>query len=286
MRVNQTPPGVAMSEKRPLHRLFGMAWKDFFQDRAFAVEREKDLSHKQQLIDFVLTRKGSEPLSRPLPDGFEDLADYNLLTFKSYQEALDAWALCELIGHYVNFRKQARTSMADLLPETDFRLFAVCVRYPHNLAQQVPLTPIREGVYEVQVLTLRIRVIVVHQLPQEEQNAMLLLFSDRKDLLKYSKEHYQPRSNETSTLLYQLFKTYSEDPNMAEELKEFVRETLDELFQSMPLEELRKRLSTEQRLAGLSPEERLQGLSPEEQRAVLELLQRRFQPNGPSEKPQ
>src|SRR6266446_2843238 len=165
-----------MSEARPLHRLFGLSWIDFFQGTPITVETELDLSLKQQFIDLVLIRRGTGPLPRPLPDGFEDLAGHNLLTFKSHQEALDGWALCELVGHYVNYRKQSSPSLQELLPETDFRLFAVCARYPHNLAQQVMLTSLREGVYEMRVLTLGIRVIVVSQLPQEEHNAMLHLF--------------------------------------------------------------------------------------------------------------
>ena len=46
----------------------------------------------------------------------------------------------ELIGHYVNLRKQVSPSLQDLLPESDFRLFAVCVRFPQNLVSRVPLT--------------------------------------------------------------------------------------------------------------------------------------------------
>ena len=101
-----------------------------------------------EFLDLVLLRKGLEPFPRPLPDGFEDLAAHNLITFKSHQEALDWWALCELIGHFVNYRKQYSPSLKNLLPETDFRLFAVCARFPDNLARQVPMTRLQEGVYE------------------------------------------------------------------------------------------------------------------------------------------
>src|SRR5258708_5103371 len=197
-----------MSEPRPLHRLFGLSWIDFFQGTTITVETEMDLSLKQQFIDIVIIRKGPGPIPRPLPDGFEDLAAHNLLTFKSHQEALDGWALCELVGHYVNYRKQYSPSLQDLLPETDFRMFAVCARCPHPLAQQVALTPVREGVYEVPVISVRIRVIVVNQLPREEHNAMLHLFSAREELLRYGQEHYRPHSKETSSLLYQLLKAY------------------------------------------------------------------------------
>jgi hypothetical protein len=284
----------AMSEPRPFHRLFELSFSDFFAGSDVSVEPEVDLSRKQQFLDLVLIRTGPGPLPRRLPDGFEDLAAHSLVTFKSHKEALDAWALYELIAHWVNYRKQCSPTMQELLPEGDFRLFAVCVRSPHNLAQQGELRPVRAGVYEVRWLTLCIRVIVVHELPQQEHNAMLHLFSAREELLRYAKEHYRPRSRETSTLLYELFKTYQEDPDMASQLEEFVRQSIDELLNKLPPEkrleglspeELRKRLSPEQRLEGLSPEQRLEGLSPEELRAALEAAQRRLQANGPS-KPQ
>jgi hypothetical protein len=288
-----------MSEPRPLHRLFALTWIDFCQGTTIAVETEMDLSLKQQFVDLVLLRKGLEPIPRPLPDGFEELAAHNLLTFKSHQEALDGWALCELVSHYVNYRKQSSPSLQDLLPESEFRLFAVSSRFPHNLAQQVTLAPLREGVYEVQVLTLRLRVIVVSQLPQKEPNAMLHLFSAKQELLRYGQEHYRPRSKETSTLLYELFKAYSEDPNMPESLEEFFRQSIDKLLKSLPAEELRKRLSPEERLEGLPAEERLKGLPAEERlkglsaevliRAltpeVLEALARQLRANGPPSKP-
>src|SRR5436853_4394630 len=92
----------AMSEPRPWHRLFGLSLVDFFRGTPVSVELEKDLSLKQQLLDVVLLRKGAGPLPCRLPDGFEELAAHNLVSFKSYQEALDGWALNELVGHYVN----------------------------------------------------------------------------------------------------------------------------------------------------------------------------------------
>jgi hypothetical protein len=260
-----------MSDPRPLHRLFGLSWIDFFQGTTITVEMEMDLSLKQQFLDVVLIRRGPEPIPRSLPDGFEDLAAHNLLTFKSHQEALDGWALCELVGHYGNYRKQSSPSMQELLPESDFRLFAVCARFPHNLAQQTTLTPVRAGVYETRLATMLVRIIVVHQLPREEHNAMLHLFSAREELLRYGREHYQPHSPETSTLLYELFRIYSEEQDMPDTLKEFVRQSIDQLFKSLPPEE---------RLKGLSADEIAKALPPE----VLEELARRFKANGAESK--
>lgn len=219
------------------------------------------------------------------------MAAHNLLTFKSHQEALDAWTLWELIGHFVNYRKQASPSLQQLLAEEDFRLYAVCARFPHKLALRVTLTPLRDGVYEVLGLGLRIRVIVVSQLPLHEPNAMLHLFSAREELLRYGREHYRPYSSETSSLLYKLFTAYREELDMSDKLKEFVRQTLDEIFANMPAEErlkglpaeeLRKRLPVEERLKGLSAEEIVRALSPE----IREALARQLKANGHTAKPQ
>ena len=274
-----------MSDPRPLHRPFGLSWIDFFRGTAITVETEIDLSLKQQFLDLVLIRKGPEPIPRRLPDGFEDLAAHNLLTFKSHQEALDGWALCELVGHYVNYRKQSSPSMQELLPESDFRLLAVCARFPNNLSRQTTLASVREGVYEMQLVTMPARIIVVHQLPREEHNALLHLFSAREELLRYGREHYRPHSPDTSTLLYELFHVYSEDPNMPDKLREFVRQSIDKLLQSLSVEERLKGLSAEEVVKALPPEERLKGLSAEEvvkalPPEILEALARRLKANG------
>ena len=298
-----------MSEPTPLHRLFGLSWIDFFEGTGIEVRPEMDLSVKQQYVDLVVKRKGSEPMPRPLPDGFENLVAHNLVTFKSHQEALDPWALWELVCHFVNYRKQSSPSMQNLLPLTDYRLFAVSARFPQNLVQEVEMVNVRPGVYDIRGLALQIRLIVLNQLPQEEHNAMLLLFSAKEELLRYGREHYRPHSRETSSLLYKLFKAYSEEPNMPDQLNEFVRETIDELLKTLPAEErlkglpaeeLRKRLSPEERLEGLpaeelrkrlSPEERVKGLSEDEllkalSPETLEALARKLKANGSSSKPQ
>jgi hypothetical protein len=278
-----------MSEARPFHRLFGLSLIDFFDGTDITVETEIDLSQKQQFLDLVLIRKGKKPFPRRLPDGFDQLFDHNLVTFKSHQEALDRWAIWELIGHFVNYRKQASSSLKDLIPEDQFRLFAVSARYPANLSQQVMFIAKQSGVYDIDTLGLPIRVIVANQLPQEEQNAMLHLFSAREELVRYGQEHYKPHSQEISTILYQLFSLYCEDKNMSEKVKDFVRQTIDDMLKSLSPEELLKRVTAEERLKGLPVEERLKGLSAEELlRALppetLEMLTRKIKANGSAPK--
>jgi hypothetical protein len=251
---------------------------DFFRGLPVTVDMEKDLSLKQQRLDVVLIRKEAASLPCRLPDGFEDLRAYNLLTFKSHKEKLSVWSLQELVGHYVNLRKQESPSMdeAELLAEDQFRLFAVTARYPQQLGGQarVPLREVQQGVYDIEGLALTIRVVVANQLPLQEHNAMLHLFGAKDELLRYGKEHYHIRSAETSSLLQQLFQRYQEEiPTMPDLLEELTRQTIEQLLKELPVEK---------RLEGLSPEERVKGLSP----ATLRELADKLEGNGGPAKPE
>ena len=271
-----------MDEQRAWHRLFGLSWTDFFRGMPVTVEMEKDLSLKQQLLDVVLIRKEAGALPCRLPDGFEDLGPHNLVSFKSYQEALDGWTLNELVGHYVNYRKQVSPTMQDLLPESDFRLFAVCVRFPRKMAGEVTLKAIQEGVYEARHFTGGIRLVVLNQLPEQEQNAMLHLFSANEEQVVYGARHYRPRSRETSTLLYQLFDRYTrEGLPMPYTLEDLMRETIEDLARKLPPEQLLKYVPVEKRLEGVSAEELLAALPPE----TLEALRRKLKADESSPEP-
>src|SRR5947208_2214526 len=193
------------------HRLFGLVLTDFFTGSPFVVELEKDLSLKKQLLDVIILRKYPGTFTDPMPEGLEDLATHNLITFKSHQEALDDWALKELTGHYVNYRKQLSPEDKPLLPETEFRLYAVCARFPHNLAQEVPWEAVQPGVYRCRRGTDVIGVVVAGQLPQAENNAPLHLFSASAEQVSYGADHYRKRTQRTSTLLDQLFQGYQRE---------------------------------------------------------------------------
>ena len=112
---------------------------DFFTDSPFTVEVERDLSVQQQLLDVVIVRRGRGRFAGRLPDGLEGLRPHNLMTFKSHHEALDAWAMKELVGARRGL-PQARQPLADRpAPRQDqFGLYAVAARFPHNLSGQVP----------------------------------------------------------------------------------------------------------------------------------------------------
>ena len=137
------------------HRLFGLALTDLFTDSPYQVELEKDLSLRQQFLDIVIVKKGEGKLTTVLPDGFDNLGEHALITYKSLREPLDDWTLKELTGHYANYRKQI--SGDALLPEEIFRLYAVATRFPRKLSTQVAMQHVQSGVYIVQRGTDQIR---------------------------------------------------------------------------------------------------------------------------------
>jgi hypothetical protein len=82
-----------MEEQLPWHRLFGLYWSDFFEGLPVVVEMEKDLSVKKQLLDVLIIRLEAALVDIPLPNGFDDLAAYNLISFKSHQQKFSSFAL-------------------------------------------------------------------------------------------------------------------------------------------------------------------------------------------------
>ncbi len=264
------------------HRLFGLGVTDYFTDSGYEVKLEKDLSIKQQFLDvLIIERESGSKIAEP-PDGLENLVRHNLMTYKSPQQSLDGWALDELNGHYVNYRKQSSSSLDKLLPVEDFRLYAVSTRHPEKLKTEALLELVKQGVYEVQWGSQRIRLIVLSEVPRVERNALWLLFSGILENVQYGASNYHWRRNDVSTVMNDLFKFYQIEglamPYTVEDYKKDLKErvlamlTPEELLESLSLEELLKRLPPEERLKGLPPEERLKGLTREQIEAYLKKL--------------
>jgi hypothetical protein len=267
---------------RDWHRLFGLLLTDYFADLPFTVEVERDLSEQQQFLDVVIVRRGRGRMAVRLPDGLGDLLAHNLITFKSHHEALDAWAMKELIGHYVAYRKLVSPSRSALLSEDQFRLYAVCARFPDNLAGRVPWQARQPGVYDCRWGTDEVRVVVAGQLRREEHNAPLHLFSASPELVGFGQSRYRRRSETTSLLLGQLFERLrGEGFTMSFTMEDFKRQLVKEQFGKLSPEERREVLQSlppedrRQVLRSLPAEDRrqvLQSLPPGEQRAILQSL--------------
>ena len=273
---------------RDWHRLFGLLLADFFTGLPFTVEVERDLSEQQQRLDVVILRRGRGRFSGLLPDGLEGLAAHNLITFKSHREALDAWAVKELVGPYVAYRKLVSPSTSDLLPEDQFRLYAVCASFPHNLSVQAPWQERQAGVYDCRWGTDMVRVVVAGELPRQARNAPLHLFSASPELVGFGQGTYRRGSEKTSRLLGRLFESLQREGfAMPYTMEDFLREDNRRRFLQLTREERREILASlppreqedaleslppERRLAGLPPEDRLAGLSEEQIRQYLDRL--------------
>lgn len=244
------------------HRLFGLTLIDYFLDSPYVVKLETDLSVAEQLLDIVIIEQEEGEFKGELPDGLDNLGRHNLLTYKSLRQPLDAWALDELLGHYVNYRKQRSPSLKRLLPVEQFRLYGVSTREPQKLAREASLTPVQQGVYETQWGTHSIRILVTSQMPSTPKNAIWQLFSGRPDLVRSGAEAFQWHRRDHAGLLQQLYSTYVEEGiTMAY--------TWDDFFHDVAREHVQE-LSPEERLAGLGPEEVLKYLTSED---ILQRIQ-------------
>jgi hypothetical protein len=277
------------------HRYFSLLLQDHLSNSTYQVESEIDLSLKQQMLDVVIIRKGPGVLDRPMPDGMNDLTDFNLITFKSYQETFDDWTVQEFVGHYVNYRKQISPSLNKLLPKEQFKLFGVSARYPEKLASEFGHREIQAGVYEIQAsLGLTMRLLVVNQLPLEEQNSLFHWFSAKADRVEYALNHYRKRDPDTSSLIDRLLVQYGKEGlNMTYTIKQFKKDLIDEIMgEPESREEINARLTLEEklkdvdprevmerfdpkdRIEGLDPKQRLEGLDPKQRLEGLDPKQR------------
>jgi hypothetical protein len=264
------------------HRAFGLTMTDLFTDSPFVVQLEHDVSIQQQFLDLVVVRRGPGRFAGRLPDGLTGLVAHNLITFKSQHEALDAWAMKELAAHHVAYRKLVSPSPSKLLPEGQFRLFAICARRPRKLPRQVPWKRRQPGVYHCRWGTDTIRVLVANELSHQPQNAGLHLFGAAADVVAFGRGTYRPRSGLMSALLDQLLGWYREEglivpytmqdfarDYMKEHLPELPREQREDVLRSLPAEERLAGIPAEERLAGIPAEERLAGIPAEERLAGI-----------------
>jgi hypothetical protein len=281
-----------------------MTMIDYFTDTPYHVELEKELCQKKQRIDVLLLEQAPDlPLSE-IPDGLENLSKHNLLTYKSHHQPLDGWAIEELQGHYVNYRKQESPSLKKLIPRKHFRLYAACARFPQKLAKEVTLTELQPGVYQTIWGLHKVRIIVLSEVPKTPNNAPWHLFSGIQENIEYARDNYQWRDPDTSAILSQLCNTYIHEgvlmsytrEDMKRDVKKMRTEMVlqelrenPEIWQNLPVEDrlkglssdiLLKRLSPEDRLKGLSPDILLKGLSPEDRLKGLssDILLKRLSP--------
>jgi len=259
------------------HRLFGIGMTDLFTGTGYAVELEKDLSIKQQFLDVVVIKKEAETGDISLPDGLDNLAAHNLITYKSLHEALNRWALDELISHFVNYRKLVADDT--MLPYEAFALYAVTTRFPRKLTAEIDFEEILPGVLEVKWGTGKIRIIVLKKIDRVPRNAFWLLFSAQAEKFLYANRHIRLPDDGKINLIVSLNQYYRQEGiEMPYTIEDYNRDAIKLLGHDYFL----RAMTPEQRLQGLDPEQRLQGLTPEQRIRGLEVEQL-LQGLGPDE---
>ena len=252
------------------HRLFGLALTDFFADSPFIVELEKDLSLKRQMLDVVILHKKDGKMEEELPEGLEDLAVHNLLTYKSLREPFDDWVLKELTGHYVNYRKQVSSSFDNLLPEEQFRLYGISTRFPRKMSSQMKLHPLSQGVYDIIRGTDKIRLIVLSEIPENKRNTIWQLFSGIAEKVRLAAGRYRKHTTEMSTIIYQLFEKYNlEGINMPYTMEDFRKDFVMSHLDVLSPDDVLKRYSADDVLKRYSANDRLKGIPLEEIKEYL-----------------
>ncbi|MCP4695419.1 MAG: hypothetical protein GY862_01020 [Gammaproteobacteria bacterium] len=245
------------------HRLLGIALTDYFTGSVYQVGMERDLSLQQQFLDIIIIEQSSGKFPEELPDGLDNLSRHNLVTYKSLHEPLDAWAIYELLGHYVSYRKLISPDLDKLLPAKDFQLYAISTRRPRKLRAQAALTKIRKGVYELQWGSCKIRVLVLNRMPRTKKNAVWQLFSALPGKVRFGASHYHQRNPYMSTLIYKLYEKYqTEGIAMPYTIQDFSRDFTKEHIELLTPKERLQGLKPKERLQGLKPRELLQGVNP------------------------
>ncbi|MCK5716248.1 MAG: hypothetical protein KAH77_02080, partial [Thiomargarita sp.] len=264
------------SEKKRIikwHHTFGVTLIDYFTHSNYKVDLEKEVSLKKQYLDIAIIRKVAGTPLKEIATGLETLIEYNLFTYKSLREALDRWAIEELIGYYSNYRKIISPSLQKLLPESQFKLYAICTRYPEKLFGNKDLKKeqVDTGLYDITWGARIIQIIVLSQISKKKHNALWQLFSGNSDGFIFGNEHYNWQCPEEKAALNQLFDLYKQEGakmpyNMIEFTKEFTREHLHLLphrdrLHGMSAGEVVKQFSVHDVVTQFSTGDRLHGMS-------------------------
>lgn len=287
-----------MSEPQriPWHKLLGSALADALIGLPYSVSTEEELALRSQRLDVLiieqagaLAANAQPPAERP--DGLEDLAKHNLLSFKAADEPFSGFSAEELLSHAVTYRKVAslralRVPAPDddtlaepkeryrLLPAADFRCFAVTTRFPRQLVKQLLpgscQTTETPGIYHLRFGTQAFRLVVINQLDPHPRNAPWGLFATEETRWRAAFGAYCPHSD-IGIHLHNLIGYFRlgdghmayTQADMHREAREWLKGFLPELLPELDPEERLKGLTPEQRLKGLDPEQRLKGLAPD-----------------------
>ena len=266
------------------HRAFGIAIKRLISEHGYSVHMEMEVSQQKQLLDLIIIRQEQvKPIqTEQLCDGFDNLAKYNLISYKSLHESFNDFAVEELYGYYISYRKLTEQK-ARKLPKTDYRLYGIATKKPEKLLRTVRHKQIQPGVYDLLTGLKPIRLVVLNTLEQKQSNAILNLFSDRREQFTYGYRHidqqkFNTRDTPVVNKIIELYKLegvtmpYTEEQFLEDYKRSlFNRMTPQERIKGLKPEEILGSFKREEILGNFKPQERLEGLRPQERLEGLKL---------------
>jgi len=227
------------SDRTDWHRLWGLMMTPLFERLGCETVVEMDLSAKIQRLDMVVVtaEKGKVHYDLMNPDyyeGFENLNEHNLISFKSFREVFNMTALEEFYGHFTNYRKMKNIGEDE---KHKVNLYAVTFHFPKELFARFQGTGFLRCVKENQIYDLNILTPVRFVITRGSRHPVLGLFSDDPEQIASSRrrlEHDGWLVREVSSYLQQLYKHYSmEGIDMPYTKEMFIRDYYPEWYEKI-----------------------------------------------------
>lgn len=205
-------PEKTESDKTNWHRLWGLMVAPLFEKLGCEVTVELDLSVKVQRLDMVVvTREDPVCFDGVNPDyyeGFEDLNEHNLISFKSFNESFNRTAIEEFYGHFTNYKK-----MKNLEDQgRKINLYAVTHHFPRDLFVRYKNTEFLKCISENRLYDFKILTPIRFIVTNSFDHPILGLFSNRPEQIEKSTERLKKDGwllKSVSAYLDQLYKYYS-----------------------------------------------------------------------------
>ncbi len=230
--MNQKP------DKTDWHRLWGLMVSPLFERLGCDVTVEMDLSFKVQRLDMTVITKNKPLCFNDInPDyyqGFENLNDHNLISFKSFNEVFNRTAIEELYGHFTNYKK-----IKEIKKSAKVNLYAVTHHFPRDLFKPFQRTDLLKCIIEDRVYDLNVFTPVRFIITNSFDHPILGLFSNNRDQINKSLNRLKKDGwllKHVSSYLKKMFEYYSlEGINMAYTREMFLKDNYPEDYEKILL---------------------------------------------------
>ena len=174
----------------------GLILEPLFDKLGYETKIEYDLSKKQQFIDVIAVKKKADaPIEYDLPEdywkNFGELNDHNLISFKSYSESFNGFALLELFGHYISYLKECEADPSSV------NLYAITNHFPKKLLDPFKEAGFVEELQDSQSIVLEIPELkpVRFLLTRNTSNPVLQLFSGKREKIVSAYKELEQRAD-------------------------------------------------------------------------------------------